>query len=292
MTAAELSNALGREVRSVEASPVAYASSHPLQQLDVRFDDGTESRLVLKDAGTLLPVARGAKPRFVQGTDRELEVYRDVLARFDAPAPRLVAIRGRQLLLEHVAGAPLTEVGERSVWERAARTAGSMHRRLRGRRAVHLLRYDRPYFARWLDRASCFAGDPVEALRQAYLEAVDRLLTLPTTLIHGELYPSNVVVAGERICFLDWETAGVATGLLDLAALSSGSWSARERQALAAAYAASLGDTLEAELLADLERCRLVIAVQWLGWSRTWSPPQGHRQDWLAEARRAAGAIT
>ncbi len=29
---------------------------------------------------------------------------------------------------------------------------------------------------------------------------------------------------------------------------------------------------------------RLYIAVQWLGWSRDWSPPAEHAHDWLSEA--------
>ena len=37
-------------------------------------------------------------------------------------------------------------------------------------------------------------------------------------------------------------------------------------------------------LSADLARCRLHLALQWLGWSPDWRPPPEHAHDWLGEA--------
>ena len=36
--------------------------------------------------------------------------------------------------------------------------------------------------------------------------------------------------------------------------------------------------------LSSLDYCRLHLAVQWLGWSPSWTPPPEHAQDWLNEA--------
>jgi streptomycin 6-kinase len=291
VTARELTGLLGRNVLAIERTPFAYASSHPLELLDVCLNDGTAMRLVLKDTGTLVPAARDAKPLFLRDPDREREVYRAVL-RESTAAPRLVASLDNLLLLEHVRGAPLTELGDFRIWEEAARATGRLHRALRGRESPHLIRYDRAFFARWLDRARIYSDGQIDGLVEPYRSAAEALLAGPQTVIHGELYASNVLVAGERICVLDWETAGVGPGLLDLAALTSGAWTAAERESLAAAYAAGLGDRAGSpDLLLDLERSRLVLAVQWLGWSRTWSPPVTQRQNWLAEARRAAKVL-
>jgi N utilization substance protein B len=38
----------------------------------------------------------------------------------------------------------------------------------------------------------------------------------------------------------------------------------------------------------DLDCCRLHQAVQFLGWSRNWSAPPEHAQDWLDEALAVA----
>jgi hypothetical protein len=37
-----------------------------------------------------------------------------------------------------------------------------------------------------------------------------------------------------------------------------------------------------------LTACRLLFAVQWLGWARGWDPPPDHQNDWLEEAERCA----
>jgi hypothetical protein len=40
-----------------------------------------------------------------------------------------------------------------------------------------------------------------------------------------------------------------------------------------------------AELLHDLNLCRLLIALQWLGWSRRWTAPKEHAHDWLTDVQ-------
>jgi hypothetical protein len=83
--------------------------------------------------------------------------------------------------------------------------------------------------------------------------------------------------------------AAVGPGLVDLAALVAGGWSAQERTALAMAYfeestLRDAGWSGEAQFLSALDYCRLHLAVQWLGWSPAWSPPPEHAHDWLREA--------
>ena len=129
-----------------------------------------------------------------------------------------------------------------------------------------------------MERAEAFAG-PLGIVASRHEEVVERLLALPRTVIHGELYPSNVLVAGSRVCPIDWELAAAGPGLVDLAALATG-WTGADQGAIIAAY----GD-VDAN---DLDSCRLHLAVRWLGWSRTWNAPKAHARDWLAEAVGAA----
>jgi len=117
------------------------------------------------------------------------------------------------------------------------------------------------------------------------------------TFLHGEFYASNVLVhepahGGRedlRVCPIDWEMAAVGPGLIDLAALTAGGWTADEKEALALAYRAALEHTENwppspDAFLVALDYCRLHLAVQWLGWSQDWTPPPEHAQDWLGEA--------
>jgi len=116
------------------------------------------------------------------------------------------------------------------------------------------------------------------------------LAALPATLLHGEFYPSNIMVreAGGRslICPLDWELAALGPGLVDLAALTAGAWTEAQREQLALCYHEALPRSqrpLPRELLVSLDYCRLHLAVQWLGWAVSWSPPREHRHDWGLE---------
>jgi aminoglycoside phosphotransferase (APT) family kinase protein len=174
-----------------------------------------------------------------------------------------------------------------------------------GRADRHLIRYDARFYAMWMERALGFARKPetgwddrtreaVERLAARYDPVIERLSSFPATFIHGEFYPSNVLIqqtaSGSRVCPIDWEMAAVGPGLVDLAALTIGKWTEQERHALALAYLSADGprDGSDAEdLLEALALFRLHLAVQWLGWEPSWSPPAEHRHDWLGEAQRA-----
>ena len=317
-TQALLGRHLGRRgpVIALAHRPSAYRTSSPLEELDAWLDDGTELRLVLKDLGprALSPAARAAKPAFLIDPLREIEVYRDLLAPAALGTPTFYGASVEPesdrywLLLERVAGLELYQVGELAPWQAAARWLAGLHARFgadeRLDRAAggRLIRYDAEYYRRWLVRANAFAerGDgarrrQIRWLAGRYGRVVELLTSLPTTLLHGELYASNVLVhdaeAGTRVAPVDWEMAAVGPGLVDLAALAAGGWASDERAALARAY-------YEAQppprtwawdhFLRVLDHCRLHLAVQWLGWSSDWSPPREHAQDWLGEALHLA----
>jgi aminoglycoside phosphotransferase (APT) family kinase protein len=190
--------------------------------------------------------------------------------------------------------------GDLELWKVAAAWLGAMHRQLgeeldRHRASGRLLEYDRAYYGRWIERARRFARAPGQAgsharsagsLLARYEQAVEELVAMPKTVIHGEFYASNVLVAGAgagpRVCPVDWELAAAAPGLVDLAALVSGGWSDDDREQLVSAYGAALGP--RSFTARQLDLARLHLAVQWLGWAEPgWSPPAGQRQDWLGE---------
>jgi aminoglycoside phosphotransferase (APT) family kinase protein len=119
---------------------------------------------------------------------------------------------------------------------------------------------------------------------------------MPQTLVHGDFYSSNVLVqrawGPTRICPIDWEMAGVGPALLDLAALTSGAWTERQRRRLARAYFEHSSQqprwTSFEDFLVRLDYCQLHIATQWLGWAAGWNPPIRHAQDWLSVATQTA----
>lgn len=290
----EIERALGRSITRLSRRPSAYRTSSVLEEVDVELEDGTVLELMLKEVGRagLSPDARHAKPGFLSDRQREIDAYRLVLSPRGF-GPRLYATARSWLLIERVPGVELYQVGDAAVWKAVARWAARLHEDCSNARTSTLLVYDRAFYRRWPDRALAFTrSSELARLLERYDEVIDRLLALPVTFVHGELYASNVLVVqgreGLRVCPVDWEMAAVAPGLVDLAALTSGSLGEEERLAIAAAYYEELSEAAPwTDLLADLDRLRLHVALQWLGWSQDWTPPPEHSHDWLGEAVRA-----
>ncbi len=306
-------------VARLERRPSAYRTSFAIEELDVWLENGMRAALMLKDLSrrALAMSARRAKPAFLFDPLREIATYRAILGPNGVSAPTYFGSvvdrrRGRYwLFLERVAGLELYQIGDLAVWQQVARWLASMHARFPPQasppvlaRSAPLLLYDGDFYRRWARRALGYVRraqppQPPHVLRGmarlagGYDRVVDRLLALPATFLHGEFYASNVLVQetaqGLRVCPVDWEMAAVGPGLIDLAALTSGTWSEEERRTLAMAYYDALPATLEwlpspEVFWSALDYCRLHLAVQWVGWSQEWSPPPEHAHDWLGEA--------
>jgi Ser/Thr protein kinase RdoA (MazF antagonist) len=310
-------NGIGEVIR-LSRRAYRYATSAPLEELHVETGGGTELDLIFKDLSRdrLIGDAAATKPEFLHLPEREIETYQHILASEGIGPGFFGAVAepdaGRYwLLIEKVPGVELWQVGELSVWEDVAHWLGRFHSgfaaRLDEMRAAnpHLLDLSVDWFRSWhrraVDRLTDSADGRAVTLRSAlggYDEVADSLAALPRTFVHGELYPSNVLVVREtplRISPVDWEMAAIGPGLVDLAALVGG-WGEAERGRLTAAYvsgrdggSAQAGDA--AALDADLARCRLHLALQWLGWSAGWRPPPEHDHDWLGEALELAEAL-
>jgi hypothetical protein len=307
-----------RTIARLERQPSSYQSSSPLEELTLVFDDGQQLDLIFKNVSpaSFFPQARRAKPDFLDDPQREIEVYRTILAHASLGTPHYYgSVVDSQndrfwLFLERVAGRELYQVGDASIWGEAARWLAHFHHQFSSSEALpphtarRLVRFDEPYYRQWFERAAEFAGNAEGAryesvwLLAAHAPAlVDELLDFPLGLIHGEFYASNIMVADSRsdwrICPLDWERAAIGPALIDLAALVAGRWSEDVRFQMAAAYHAEQlrldGATLPMDqLLRRLDLCRLHLAVQWLGWAPDWTPPSDHQHDWLAEAMQLA----
>jgi aminoglycoside phosphotransferase (APT) family kinase protein len=304
-----------REIASLERRPCSYRTSHELDELDVTLADGTSLSLMLKNlARTALdPAAHKAKPEFLHDPEREIEAYRTLLTPAGLGTPRFHGAvvqpeRDRYwLLIENVVGEVLWQVGELDVWREAAAWLAVLHEHFLGRdlgpAGPHLIRYDAAFYASWMERALEFAGgerhERLRWLAERYDPVVARLAALPETFIHGEFYASNVLIQRGpgrlRVCPIDWENAALGPGVIDLAALTTGAWTPAERAQIARGYLEHAGasghERDEPELLENLELARLHLAVQWLGWEPTWSPPAEHRHDWLTEALGIAESL-
>ncbi len=316
-TDAELLDALrpafNGTIASLRRRPIHYASSFALEELHLCLDDGTAATLVFKDLTweRLLDSARKHKPWFLYEPRRSVDTHRRVLAP-EGIGPRCYAAiaepeRSRYwLFLEKVPGPRIGKLADFGVWEETARWLARLHARFAGRvgdvRAANpfLLDYGAELYLLWRGRALHALGGssdarakPLARRLERYDDAAHTLGALPCTFVHGEFYPSNVLVdrttSEPRICPVDWEVAGTGPGLLDLAAFSGGKWDGSQREELLSIYRAALLDldvdvASPEEMRVDFDRCRLQLAVQWLGWSMGYRAPPGRAHDWLGEA--------
>jgi hypothetical protein len=288
-----------RELRRLDIRPCAYRSSFPIHVLEIAFTDGTSASLIAKQVERTAQTPP-VKPDFLHDPAREARVYETLLAGRNLGTASFHGAAGGFLLLENVDATPLWHVDDLEVWCAVARWLARFHRLFAAldddqARAVGLVRYDRPFLRLWLERARSFVPDrQLDRISTAYESAVERLAYAPRTLVHGELYPSNVLVVpgakGVRVCPVDWETAGLGPGIIDLAALVTG-WPAQTAEALADAYREEAGDVDRRSFDETLRCCRLHLAVRWLGWADSWCPPPEHRRDWLGEALGLAEEI-
>lgn len=318
-------------VQQIERRPIVESASHRLERVDVTLEDGSTLSLALKQSGPdgLTEAARRSRPPIVESAVREIQVYRDILSAWSEGVPGcrtslIDADTGRSwLLLEWIDGPLLWRVGDPEAWLATARWAARLHVAFADRVSAspaapesrHLLRHDEAWYRGWATRAAEFATlQSPEAQRHIawllgrYDRAIERLVNLPRTLVHGELFPANVVArqheGGWAPCVLDWESAAIGPPPIDLACLVAGRWTDPERERLARAYFEARREARAAirpgapdpwptfeDLAADLGWCRLALAVQWLGWSPELAPPTEQAHDWLAEAVTLAEQI-
>jgi aminoglycoside phosphotransferase (APT) family kinase protein len=254
---------------------------------------------VFKDVGLsgLNEAGRSAKPSSLHDPRREIEVYTSILSSYELGTATCYGsiadpeLERYWLFLERVPGVPLWQLDDRDAWQAVARWLARLHLTVEPPRVGRLLQYDETLYEGWLGRAvAAVPNAGLEDLQFGYDRAVAQISSTPRVFIHGEFYPSNVLVVGTttaaRVCPVDWEVSGVGTGLLDLAALITG-LPESDASFVVDVYLQELPEQRHdpAELL---ECCRLYLAVQWIARSEHWSPPPEHARDWIADAMAAA----
>ena len=299
--------ALGPDVTVVERRPHSYASSFPGEVLVCRLGDGSEQTLLCKrEAGRRFP-------RFGHrgGPGYEALVYRELVQRSGLPAP---AFHGAWhdpdsgdtwLLVEYLEGAcRLSETEDPAIALRAAaRWAARLHaisaEWVTAADVPTLKVYDGAYFAGWARRADELAGDRhrrypwLRGLCAAAVDALAELAASGSVAIHGEFTPHNVLIRGDEVLPVDWETAAVAAGEIDLASLTE-RWPADTVAACEADYvAARWPDGAPQSFATTLDLARLYWSLRWLGDRREWldQPRMAERYAALCETGERLGLV-
>ena len=260
-----------RKISKLDRRLYEYRSSFPIEELCVNAGDGSSLRLIFKNLSrAALPgrimgwasqpdFARRTKPEFIYDPRREIETYRKILSKCDLGTATFYGALADDktqrfwLFIEKVPGLELYQIGDIAVWQEVARWLARMHTRFVDKVSeldgnANLMNRDEDFYWTWMRRAEQFADSGSSAEKQArikdlaatFQKVVESIMKLPRTFIHGEFYASNVLVQqiseGLRVCPVDWEMAGVGSGIMDLAALTSGKWTEDEKTTIAMAY--------------------------------------------------------
>jgi thiamine kinase-like enzyme len=60
----------------------------------------------------------------------------------------------------------------------------------------------------------------VDAVCERFREVAGEMARIPPVIVHGECYPKNVVVVDDVLYFVDWQSAALGCGEIDLASLT------------------------------------------------------------------------
>jgi len=275
-------------VRVLSRAPVEYKGTYGREVVTCRLN-GREIGLFCKyDPGEAVRVKAGHACRGHRGgVGLEARVYRDLLEPLGMPHARFFgayreAGTGQTwLFLEYLeSGHPLTESLE---WEaamlRAARWIGRFHKAAASRTSVlgSARRYDEGYYLGWMERTLRFAGPHqrrfpwLRTVCERFESVASELAAMPRTVIHGEYYPHHLLLRGGQVHPVDWESAAVAPGQIDLAAQTDGWPDPLVRRCEAAYRRARWPEGGPPDFRRGVDAARLYLSFRWLGDRPEWT---------------------
>jgi aminoglycoside phosphotransferase (APT) family kinase protein len=227
------------EITAIQRKRSEYSSSYDADIITVQLNTDEELKLFAKNFG----VTRFPKDDPKQRRDRELSVYRDLLAEIDLGTAKYYGSVWDEsqgifwCLLEFVNGAEVRCYGL-EYWVAAASWLAQLqayfaHHLDRLNACTFLVRHDASFFQPKADLALREVGQlsvPLAHRLAPVLDCYDRLVEVlgnqPRTLVHGSYRPANILVdvttEPMRICPIDWEMAALGSALYDLAYLTEG----------------------------------------------------------------------
>lgn len=185
------------------------------------------------------------------------------------------------LFLEYIENSLKVSKCESNFLVKAAQWIGKFHAINEGTAVDHsswLIKYDKDYYDAWTQRVSLFSKDLImqypwiTSVCKQFEEYNDVLLTGPLTIIHGEYCPKNILVQDDVICPVDWESAAIAVGEIDLAMLLDGSWSSEIKQQCEKEYKQARYSQLSNALFERiLVIAKIYVQMRWLGDNKSWT---------------------
>ena len=213
----------------IECAALSEPGSTDCEIITCRMPDGSLRRLFCKFG----PLAEAEQPPHRFGVAYEAHVYDQLLPAWREDVPHLhgafldETTQTVGLALEFLEGAAsLSQASQpRAGLMAAAQWIARFHRSSETAAVPSFLhRYDTEFYRVWMQRAGHFTRRLHERypwLPELCERCQRRLPALlpPATIIHGAYQANNILVHGHRNVTIDWESAALAAGEIDLASL-------------------------------------------------------------------------
>ncbi len=273
--------------RIVSREPNPYSDTYTSEIVTLDLENRINVRLFCKyyDGAMRRDLGHGHRG----GLSYEGEVYRRLLSKLEISVPIFYGAHtdhhsgATVLVLGYIDGA--TRVHKAPQWisrmTMAARWLGRFHNATTevilelGRQ--FLIRYDREYYVAWSNRTRLYTTPVhtrfpwIPAACDYFEDSVDYLLRLQETVIHGKFNPKEVLIRGEDVYPVDWESAAIGVGVIDLAMFVDG-WPCEEVRQWVRAYQNARwpsGVPHDFDRLFDI--AQLYVQMRWLGDHSEWT---------------------
>lgn len=287
-------------VSILDRSPALSQSTYPSEVVRCKIGHEGHRKLYCKYGAGLKYRSYGHRG----GVSHEAEVYRRVLEPLNLSVAKFYgAVRdgatgSTWLVLEYLdQSRRITKAPQPETIVRAVHWIGRFHAVNEERAALTELRflnkYDLNYYRGWVRRTALFADALrhdlawLETLCGRFEEFAGILLSSPLTIIHGEYYPHNILTRDGVIYPIDWESAAIAAGVIDLATLTE-AWSPEiVRQCELEYRRARWPQGPPVDFSRTLAAARAYLSFRWLGDQQEWTNGESG-SFYFAQLREAA----
>jgi hypothetical protein len=270
-------------LRILSRAPNPHSSSFASEVVTCQLGRGAGIRLLCKYGIRNEGTSYGHRG----GVGYEADVYRHVLNPLKLSKPKFFGtyddpVDGLTwLVVEYIADALRVSktsgpTGMRQAARWIARFHAAQQAHLVNNPIPTLTRYQNDYYLGWIHRTEDFVGDLhgqfpwLAKLCNSFSKLVPSIATLPTTVIHGEYSVQNVIVARRTVYPVDWESAAIAFGEIDLATLTDG-WPEIapdcEREYRTARWPDGVPENFEY----TVALARAYVQFRWLGERQAWT---------------------
>ena len=302
------------KVEVLERKLPPFMCTFPNEIVTCRLPSGRRRRLFIKYGGGLSHDSFGHRG----DVPYEAQVYQSFLRSLPDFRPRCLAahtgtkIDEPWIVLEYINDSVRVSdltykraLRQPLAMNEAARWLGRFHSTQQHRLAEPTLsflkRYDADYYRGWALRTFEFAGPLRDRFPWlAQLESSGdhwfaALVETPPTIIHGEFYAKNLLLRRKELFMLDWESAAVGTGEIDLAALIEGPhWAKGIVRGCQRAYIrARWPEGAPPGFERTMDAARIYLHFRWLGERPDWATRAKTmwRYEDLHQAAKRAGLI-